>query len=399
MSKASRGISIVWAILAIALAGGAAITAYLQYLEAAAHRQQLKKLEDDTKEVEKLTRTDYFYEFKHLARLAGWQVEQPTQIEQAINLIGDRANKMKTDYTLPGKAMALYEIARAAEIQAGKARYRNATAKQAKSEADGNAKMSQEVLDTYARLKDNEISGLQADLQKLTDVQTEDVRRYEQRKTALEAEDGKLVAAKSALEKQNRDALLNLANEFNRIDTQLKDLVKQEAVFHDLTEEQGRIIDPALDQRFAFITLGSRDRVIRGLKFKVYVREAGGNVRWKGEVEVKDVYEHQSKVSIVSTSDFRDPIIESDLIFNPIFSATQPKRVVLAGDFTKQAYKKEDAIARIQRIGGIVDEAVSDNTDFVIVGESYQTDPSFEKANLLSVPWRPAFEIFEYIGD
>jgi NAD-dependent DNA ligase len=399
MSRASRGISIIWVILTVALALGASVTAFLQYLEVANHKEWKKRAETEAAAFEKERRDVGFREIQEVCILCGFKFEQESDIEKTLGALKDRVDAKKTQYALPGKAMAMWEIIHAAEINYEVALHRNVTAKQFKAESESAMKSSQDVLANYGRLKDEEINELQANLTKVTDVQTEDVRRYELRKSTLEAEVTKLTQAKTDLTKAQNAETLDLNNKVNSVDTALRELVKQEAIFHDLTEVQGRIVDPHQDEKYAFINLGARDRLVRGLKLIVFVREPGGNVRWKGEVEVKDIFAESAKVSITETVDRFDPIIEGDVVFNPVFSPSRPRKVAFVGEFTKTKYSKEQAANRIRNIGSIVQDAVNDETDFVIVGESYQSDPNFEKAQLLSVPWRPHFEIFRFLGD
>lgn len=399
MSRASRGLSIIWVIFAVALALGASVTAFLQYLEAQTHEEWLKKLAAEQASFEKERRETAFPEIQQVCRLVGFPFDQEGEIEKTLGLMKDRVDSKKAQYVLPGRAMAMWEIIHAAELNYEIASHRDIVAKQYQSESESSAKSSGEMLVNYARLKDEEINDLMASLQKVTEVQTDDIRRYELRKSTLEAEVTKLTQSKTDLAKAQNSALLDLSNKLNSVDTQLKELVKQEAIFHDLTEAQGRIVDPHQDSHFAFLNLGARDRLVRGLKLIVFVREPGGNVRWKGEVEVKDIYPESAKVSITETVDMMDPIIEGDLVFNPLFSTTRPKKVALVGEFTRTKYNKEAAIKRIQNLGSIVQDMVTDETDFVIVGEVYQSDANFEKAQLLSVPWRPHFEIFRFMGD
>lgn len=401
MSRASRGISIIWVILSVALALAASVTAFLQYLEVATQTEVEARLKKETEAFKKERIDLIFPEINQVCKLCGFPFDQEGDIEKTLGYLKDRveAKKAPTGYDLPGKAMAMWEIVHAAEWKYEAALHRKNTAGEFKSQSEASAKASAEVLLNYGRQKDEEINDLQASLTKVTEVQTEDVRRYELRKSTLEAEVTKLTQSKTDLTKAQNAELLDWNNKVNGVDTTLRELVKQEAIFHDLTEVQGRIVDPHQDEKYAFITLGTRDRLMRGLKLIVFVREPGGNVRWKGEVEVKDVFPEQAKVSITETVDRMDPIIEGDVVFNPLFNTSHPKKVALIGEFSKTKYTKDQAKARIQAIGSIVQDQVNDETDFVIVGDSYQTDPQFEKAQLLSVPWRPHFEIFRFLGD
>lgn len=399
MRRASRGMSIIWVILAMTLALGASVTAFIQYLELASHEEWIRREEATTKELDKTRGFVTFRSIKAVLKLCGFQIEQEADLEKVLGLLKDRVETKKTAYKLPGKSMAFWETVRAAEHGYNQALARLETAKQFKKESEVAAKASGEIVAGYTQRKDQHISELQTSLQTITDAQTEDVRRYELRKSNLEAEIQKLGQAKTDLEKANRAELLDLSNKYNQVDTKLRELVKQEAIFHDLTEAQGRVVDPHQGENFAFITLGSRERLVRGLKFVVFVREPGGAVRWKGEVEVKEIFENTAKVSITGTVDRMDPIISGDLIYNPLYSPRGPRKIALAGDFVKTRYSKEQAIARIRAIGSVVQEAVTDETDFVIVGESYLSTPEYERAGLLSVPWRPHFEIFRFLGD
>ena len=47
MSRARRGISIIWVIFAVTLAGAAAITAFLQYLEAQTYKEWIKRAQEE----------------------------------------------------------------------------------------------------------------------------------------------------------------------------------------------------------------------------------------------------------------------------------------------------------------------------------------------------------------
>jgi NAD-dependent DNA ligase len=393
----------IWVIFAVALALGAAVTAFLQYLEVQTHKELIKKAQDEQKVAEDERKFATFRQIKAICRLVGYPFDNETETEKVIGLIRERVDVTKAKYwpapNTPGKAMAMWEVIRAAEINYIEAFNRLQTAKQFKKDADSNSAMAVQAVSEYARVKDAEIAELQAILTKVTELQTEDVRRYELRKSTLEQESQKLSQAKTDLEKANKGELLDLSNKFNSVDTRLRELVKQEAIFHDLTEAQGRIVDPHQDERFAFITLGERDRLVRGLKFIVFQREPGGNVHWKGEVEVKEIFPMSAKVSITETVDRFEPIIEGDVIYNPLYHPSRPKKIAFAGDFGKTKYGKEAATARIRNIGSIVQDQVSFDTDFLIVGDSYQTDANYERAGLLSVPWRPHFEAYRFLGD
>lgn len=135
------------------------------------------------------------------------------------------------------------------------------------------------------------------------------------------------------------------------------------------------------------VNLGSDDRVYRGLTFSVYDKASGipRDGQPKAEVEVFAVAKKTSIARVLSAQK-RNPIATDDIVANLIWDSDKANQFVIVGDFDLNGdgqpdYNARDAIqALIEKWGGVVSDAVSAKTDFVIVGtEPYvPPEPTFE---------------------
>ena len=75
-----------------------------------------------------------------------------------------------------------------------------------------------------------------------------------------------------------------------------------------------------------------------------------------------------AKAGIVSNLDFSNPIAPGDQITNPFYSRDHTPVFVFLGRMTGR-YSKEEASRLVEQAGGRVDENISVNADFVVVGE------------------------------
>ncbi len=124
------------------------------------------------------------------------------------------------------------------------------------------------------------------------------------------------------------------------------------------------------------LNIGSDEHVYQGLTFGVYNR---GEVvpkdgKGKAEVEVFDVAKTYSAARIINSS-VRKPILQGDIVANLIWNSERPNVFVVAGDFDLNNDGKADpngaaAIKTlIEKWGGKVVDAISINTDFLVLGQ------------------------------
>ncbi len=137
----------------------------------------------------------------------------------------------------------------------------------------------------------------------------------------------------------------------------------------------GEIISVDLQSNIVFINLGSSSKVYPGLTFAVYDRSAPipQDGTSKGEIEVFDVAANTATARITSSSK-RNPIAQGDIILNLIWDSKTTNRFVVVGDFDFNGDGLIDADAKtkiaqlIENWGGKVEDTVSIDTDYVVLG-------------------------------
>jgi hypothetical protein len=149
-------------------------------------------------------------------------------------------------------------------------------------------------------------------------------------------------------------------------------------------EPDGKIIlvDDQTKPPTVNIDLGANDHIYRGLTFAVYDRgqPIPRDGKGKAEIEIYNVGDTFSAARIVR-SDKKNPIVVNDIIANLIWSPTKANTFVVAGDFDLNGdnVKDEDATTKIRGLvekwGGKVADAVTVNTDYVILGTPPEVPP------------------------
>jgi hypothetical protein len=199
---------------------------------------------------------------------------------------------------------------------------------------------------------------------------------------------------------------IKINNEIRELKRQLEELKVKEIIAHNITHVHGKILNPDVPNRIAFIDIGARERAVPGLKFLVGRRGTQGSFDYKGKVEVKKAWMTYCEVAIIETYDPKTrPIVEGDLLVNPLFSKDGAVRVAFVGEErpVRLRYSVDEATRRIKEMGGEVGKVGLD-VDYVIFTEGTSSKPresyeDFKKAVFLEIPIAEASEIFRFLGD
>jgi len=153
----------------------------------------------------------------------------------------------------------------------------------------------------------------------------------------------------------------------------------------------GKIILVDYNTKVVHINKGSDDHVYPGLTFAVHDKNAPlpKDGKGKAEIEVFDVRKKFSAARVVSQNP-RRPILEGDVIANLIWDAAGKNVFVIAGEFDldNDGSLDRDATPRlkalIEKWGGKVDEAISVETDFLLLGRQPRTlrKPTFQELEI-----------------
>jgi len=149
--------------------------------------------------------------------------------------------------------------------------------------------------------------------------------------------------------------------------------------------EAGRIKEVMPKRDVCFIPLGSRDRVVRGMTFRVYGPEGVPNdgEGHKAALTVIRVFKTISQCR-VSTVRAADPVAIGDPFANIAFDPSQQPVFVVEGRFDLSGSGRltetgtQEVIALIKRSGGKIAAKLTVNVDFVVMGPEPSKPPKLE---------------------
>jgi hypothetical protein len=194
-----------------------------------------------------------------------------------------------------------------------------------------------------------------------------------------------------AVEEKNKTKQELLANlsKLNITQNRLQDALSRLDVLKPRPKEDiaayqpdGHVITVDTSTNIVFIDIGNEDKVYAGLTFSVYDRNApvptdGAS---KAEIEVFDV-DKNTATARVNKSDKKNPITEGDVIINLIWDSKATNSFVVAGefDFDGDGNIDPDGATKIKQLienwGGKLEEVVTIDTDFVVLGASPRVLP------------------------
>ena len=144
-------------------------------------------------------------------------------------------------------------------------------------------------------------------------------------------------------------------------------------------EPDGHIILIDDQAQVVHLNIGIDDHVYQGLTLTVYDRGTSipEDGKGKAEIEVFDVAKTYSAARI-TRSELKKPILQGDIVANLIWDTNRTNVFVIAGDFDldndgELDYNGADKIKTlIEKWGGRVEDAISIDTDFLVLGQQPQ---------------------------
>ena len=207
------------------------------------------------------------------------------------------------------------------------------------------------------------------------------------------------------LSRQHDRSVLEKEARINELSTQLRFKKPPYNGYPD-----GKILSTSDKLPLAWIDIGSNERVVQGLRFRV---ESGtsGDRRVKGWAEVTRVESGMAEVVLSNIADEFDPVVAGDVLLNPVFDPKGGRNAILVGRFSGQFSKKELA-QMLEGMGVRVQDELDNTTTFMIVGSPLFSDPDtgepledpmepsdlpvYKDAEAISVQVVPLAEIREY---
>ncbi|MAW78187.1 MAG: hypothetical protein CMJ95_12495 [Planctomycetes bacterium] len=282
-------------------------------------------------------------------------------------------------------------------------RFLNNELQSQRSAAEAKDNEYQEVVTSKSNLGsqlNEEIDSLRSQLNDMQ-VQLEQSRtRAREESASLREEVERLVQDNSAtVYKLQRDLSIseNLLQRSNDRIEELKREIVREQTFA-MVEPDGEVLKVSEELGKAWINLGSKARLRRGLVFDVFAYQKGGKRISKGRVEVLSVQDQFSEVAILENLDRFNPISTGDMIASPFYDQNDVPMFVFAGDSaTNGRYSIEDMKRKIELFGGVVSDEVHLNTDYIVAVKGYEDSDEYGLARDLGVTILRETELLDFI--
>jgi len=253
--------------------------------------------------------------------------------------------------------------------------------------------------------KQQAIDALKKEIARINEVTAKENETFNDRKTKLaEARQKAEQEAAAEVEKYAADEI-KVLNEIRELRRQLEELKTKEVIKYDLNVVHGKILSPDIFNKRAFLDIGSRERVVPGLRFLVGRRGVHDRFDFKGRVEVTKVWMTTSEVAILELFDPERPIVEGDWIVNPLFSKERPLVMAFVGEErpVRLRYSVDEASRRIREIGSVVRREITLDLDFVIFTEAgsqkqRESYEAYRKAVFLEIPVAEASDVFRFLS-
>lgn len=105
---------------------------------------------------------------------------------------------------------------------------------------------------------------------------------------------------------------------------------KSLAFLKEPESKDGQVLSVSEHLALGWIDIGADERLARGTRFRVVSGKIGAQ-KLKGWAEVTEVKPTMAEVSFSEIVDRFDPIVEGDVIFNPIYDPKGERTAVLCG--------------------------------------------------------------------
>ncbi len=186
---------------------------------------------------------------------------------------------------------------------------------------------------------------------------------------------GQQLAAEREQAESLRRKAADMQQRIDQLVAQLASAKPQADRLSVLQISDGSVIRAVAGQDIAYINIGRADNVRPGMTFSVYSRIRGipADGRGKAALRVSHVFDTTSECAIIETT-VGDPILEGDIIANPVYDKHRQYRFLVTGDFDLDFDGRVDDPGGeklrqlIRAMGGEIAGAVDTETDFVVAG-------------------------------
>ena len=215
---------------------------------------------------------------------------------------------------------------------------------------------------TQLATKDTRITELQGEIQTQRNAAEEQARELRDQIASLTAQKDQVQSELEAFRTQTETQVKGLETQVAQAQGQIRILTTREAPV--LSEgPDGEVL--ASGPGIAIVNRGRKDWLMPGTVFTVLGRAKGGSLYPKGTIKITSVDDESSRGAIIEERP-GDPIGRGDLVQSGTYSPSRKLHFHLVGEFRRLG--KSQTEARLRSLGAVVDEAVTPETHYLVVG-------------------------------
>lgn len=204
------------------------------------------------------------------------------------------------------------------------------------------------------------------------------------------------------VEREIRDARVDFEREYKTTQREIETLQEihkirtQKKEHVSYAQVDGYVTHADMATGMCFIDLSFKDRVRPGMVFEIYRTIENVTPVARGRLVIQKVYDWGSRCHITWLRDKYDPILKGFVIDNKLYSKTERKNIVVAGDGFAE-YSKREVEKFVTDFNHKVQDAILPDTDILIVGRNTPKEV-LEKADRYSIQKMSEREFLNLIG-
>lgn len=189
---------------------------------------------------------------------------------------------------------------------------------------------------------------------------------FDENRRKLRDEVAEVARALEADKKKGRSEIVRLDSRIAELESRVKFLTNQlDAESREMRPDGQLIAADSASAGFVVIDRGTRQGLRKGLRFTVFTQRGGKNVI-KGMIEVVKMEERLATCRVLDEKDRNDPLIDGDLVHNPVWDAERVRSFAIRGDFRR--FSRLELARFIEEAGGRIDPEPRVGTDFLVAG-------------------------------
>ncbi len=217
-----------------------------------------------------------------------------------------------------------------------------------------------------------------------------------------------LLAQIEEIKDQWSDEVIDCRRKSNFKDNQLRSLrTRIQKLEEEVRKEQGlddvepdaSILAVSNETGKAWVDVGRKDHLRKGLIFRVFQYVKGGKRLYKGRVEIRKPGEDMSEVRVVEEVDPLNPITTGDFISSPFYDPEAQPIFVFAGtNLASKDVTREFLESQMRFYGAVIDSKVDLNTDYLVATQNYENSEEYQRARELGVTVIREGDLLQFIG-